>query len=76
MKSETQSEELKKLAAIAVDMGLSVELRTKATELLGNIGNHDALRALLDLVANDKLPFEERDMALKKAREIIKFGHA
>lgn len=76
MKSEQQADELKKLAAIAVDLGLSVELRTKATEVLGNMGTHEALRVLLELVANDKLPFEERDLALKKAREIIKSGHA
>jgi len=66
--------ELKKLSAIATDLELSVELRTKAIELLGNIGTHDALLALLDLAANEKLIKEERDLALKHAREIIKSG--
>jgi len=69
-----QPNELKKLSAIATDLELSVELRTKAIELLGNIGTHDALLALLDLAANEKLIKEERDLALKHAREIIKSG--
>jgi hypothetical protein len=74
MKSEQMSDELKKLADIAADLGLLVDLRTKATELLGNIGTHEALLALLELAGNDKLPVKERDLALKKAREIIKSG--
>lgn len=69
-----QPDELKKLAAIAVDLGLSAEMRTKAIELLGNIGTHEALLALLDLAANDKLFREERERALKQAREIIRAG--
>ena len=74
MKSEQQSEELKKLATIASDLGLLVDLRTKATELLGNIGTHEALLFLLELAGNDNLPVEERELALKKARDIIKAG--
>ena len=74
MKSEQTSDELKKLVAIAADLGLLVDLRTKATELLGNIGTHEALLALLELAGNDKLPVKERDLAVKKAREIIKSG--
>jgi len=75
MKSEQMSDELKKLADIAADLGLLVDLRTKATELLGNIGTHEALLALLELAGNDKLPVKERELALKKAGEIIKSGH-
>ena len=67
--------ELEKLSAIATDMELSNDLRTKAIELLGNIGTHDALLALLALAADEKLNVSERDLALKKAREIIKAGH-
>ena len=67
-----QPEELKKLAAIAADMKLPAELRTKATEQLGNIATHEALLALLDLAANEGLITKERDFALKQAREIIK----
>lgn len=69
-----QPEELKKLVAIAVDMGLSAEMRTKAVQLMGNMGTHEALLALLDLAANDKLFREERELALKEAREIIRAG--
>ena len=72
--SSEQPDELKKLTAIAVDLGLSTDLRTKAMELLANIGSTEALRALLDLAANEKLNIKERDLALKKAREIIKSG--
>ena len=67
-----QSNELKKLSTIASDLGLSAELRTKSIELIGNIGTHDALLALLDLAANEELIKEERDLALERAREIIK----
>ncbi len=69
-----QPNELKKLATIAADLGLSTELRTKAIELIGNIGTHNALLTLLDLAANKELVKEERDLALKYAREIIKSG--
>ena len=66
--------ELKKLTAIAADLELPVAMRIKAIEQLGNIGTHDALLALLDLAANEKLIKEERDLAVKQAREIIKSG--
>ncbi len=69
-----QANELKKLATIAADLGLSAELRIKSIELLGNIGTHDALLSLLDLAGNKELIKEERDFALKHAREIIKSG--
>ena len=67
--------ELTKLIAIATDLELSAELRTKAIELLGRIGTHEALLALLDLAANSNLIRDERDLAVKYAREIIKSGH-
>jgi len=66
--------ELKKLSAIATDMDLSSELRTKAIDLIGNLGGHESLLALLELAANEKLNVDERDLALKRAREIIKSG--
>ena len=65
-------DELKKLAGIAADMDLSSELRTKAIDLLGNINTHDALLVLLNLAANEKLTVSDRDLALKRARDIIK----
>ena len=67
-----QPNEIKKLIAIASDLELSAELRIKAIELIGNIGSRDAFLALLDLAANEKLLVEERDLALKRAREIVK----
>ena len=71
----TQADELKKLITIASDLKLAAELRTKAIELVGNIGTHDALLALLEIAANEKLVPKERDLALKYAREVIKAGH-
>jgi len=70
----SQPNELRKLADVATDLGLSSELRTKAIELIGNIGTHEALLALLELVANEKLTRGEKELALKQAREIIKSG--
>ena len=70
-----QPNELKKLAAIATDLELAAELRTKAIELIGNIGTHDALLTLLELAANEGLIKQERELALKQAREIIRSGH-
>ena len=69
-----QPNELRKLAAVATDLELSSELRTKAIELIGNISTHEALLALLELVANEKLTRGEKELALKQAREIIKSG--
>jgi len=66
------SAELKKFSSIASDMQLTPDIRGKAIEQLGNIGTREALLALLDLAANERLPFKERDLALKVAREIIK----
>lgn len=69
------SNELKKLTAVASDLELPSTLRTKAIEQLGSIGTHEALCALLELAANAELIAEERDLALKNAREIIMSGH-
>ena len=67
-----QANELQKLVAIASDLTLPAELRVKAIEQVGRIGTHEALRALLDLAANEKLIREERELALKQAGTIIK----
>ena len=69
-----QPDDLKKLVAVATDLGLSAELRTKAIKLIGNIGTHDALLALLSLAANERLTKKERELALKHATEIVKTG--
>lgn len=68
------SNELKKLSAIAGDRGLPSALRTKAIDLIGNLGTPEALRALLDLAANEGLAAQERELALKYAREAIMSG--
>jgi len=68
-------DDLKKYVAVATDLGLDAELRTKAIKLIGNIGTHDALLALLNLVANEQLTKGERELALKQARDIIRSGH-
>lgn len=67
-------EELKKLSAIATDLEFNADLRTKAIEQLGNVSSHDALLALLDLAANEKLTVKEREIAIKQALKIIKSG--
>lgn len=69
-----QSDELKKLFAVATDLVLSGKLRTKSIELIGSLGTHDALLALLELAANEQLTRGERELALKYARDIIKAG--
>jgi len=69
-----QANQLKKLNAIATDLELSSELRIKAIELLGKIGTHEPLLALLELVRNERLIHEERALALKHAGEIMKSG--
>jgi hypothetical protein len=66
------TDELKKLITIATDVELTAELRTNAIKQMGRIGSHNALRALLDLAANDKLNKSERELALKQARGIIR----
>ena len=72
---EEQPDELKKLVAVSTDFGLSSELRTKAIKLIGGVGTHEALVALLGLVANEKLTKKEREFALKQAKEILKAVH-
>ena len=75
MAESEQENQLKKLHTIATDLDLVSKLRIDAIEQLGRIGTHEALLVLLDLVANDRLIRQEREFALKQAREIIKSGH-
>ena len=67
-------DELKKLANIATDMQLANKMRVQAINLLGDMATHESLLVLLNLVANDKLNIDERDLAIKRAREIVKKG--
>lgn len=67
--------ELEKLANIATDMQLDKKMRAQAINVLGDMCTHDSLLVLLQLAANDKNTTEDRDLALKKAREIVKKGY-
>jgi hypothetical protein len=68
------NDELKKMASIATDLQLSSKMRIQAINLLGDMASHESLLVLLNLVANDKLNVDERDLAIKRAREIVKKG--
>jgi len=68
-------DELKKLASITSDLEFSSDLRTQAIEQLGTIGSHEALLILLEIVANDRLTIKERELALERARKIVKSSH-
>ena len=70
--SEQITSELQKLCAIATDMDLSSKLRDNAVKSIGAIGTHEALLFLLELVANEKLNTDERELALKQAKNIVK----
>ena len=74
VKMAEQPEELKKLAAITSDTEFTADLRTKAIEQLGTIGSHEALLILLDIAANERLTTKERELALERAKKIIKSG--
>jgi hypothetical protein len=67
-------DELKKMANIATDLQLASKMRIQAINLLGDMASHESLLVLLNLAANDKLVIDERDLALKRAREIVKKG--
>jgi hypothetical protein len=49
-------------------------MRIQAINLLGDMATHESLLVLLNLAANDKLNIDERDLAIKRAREIVKKG--
>ena len=67
-----QSNDLQKLMAVATDLTLSAKLRVKSIELIGNIPTYEALLALLQLAANERLTRNERELALKYAQKIVK----
>lgn len=64
--------ELKKLADIAVDMQLDKKMRSQAINQLAEMDSHDSLLILLHLAANSQLPTDERELAVKRARDLIK----
>jgi hypothetical protein len=69
------AEELKKLSNIATDMQMAPKMRAHAVNQLAEMGSHESLLVLLNLAANERLNVDERDFALKKARDIIRKGH-
>ncbi len=69
-----QPDDLKKLVAVATDLGLSAKLRTHAIDIIGNIGTHEALLALLVLAANEQLTRGEKELSLKHSMKIVKAG--
>ena len=71
---EERPDELKKLASIASDMELSVKMSGQAIDQLGEMATHESLLILLSLAANDRLSIDDRDRALKQARNIVKKG--
>ena len=70
-----QPDELNKLVAVATDLVLDAKLRGNAIKLVGDIGSHGALLALLGLAANEQLPKKDRELALKHATSIVKAGN-
>jgi hypothetical protein len=70
--SEQINNELQKLCGLAADMDLTGKIRHEAVQSVANIGNHEALLALLDLAANKNLTVKDRELALKYAKNIIK----
>jgi HEAT repeat protein len=72
---EERPDELKKLASITSDLEFTSDLRTQAIEQLGTIGSHEALLILLEIVANDRLTTKERELALERAKKIVKSSH-
>ncbi len=70
--SEQINNEIKKLASIATDMDLSKNIRTDAIKSVGAIGTRESLLTLLELVANENLNTDERELALKQAQKIVK----
>ena len=66
------SEEIEKLKALATNKDLYYWQRVEAIEILGNIDSKESSLALLDIANDEGLYYWERDLALSKAREIIK----
>ena len=66
--------ELKKLSDLATDMQMDKKIRSQAISQLAEMDSHESLQILLHLAGNDKLPTDERDLAVKKARDLVKKG--
>jgi hypothetical protein len=49
-------------------------MSNQAITQLAEMDTHEALLILLHLAANDKLPTDERELAVKKSRDLVKKG--
>lgn len=65
-------EEVEKLKLLATNKKLNYWERAKATDTLADIGSKEAALALLDIANDDGLLYWERELALSRAREIIR----
>ncbi len=70
-----QTDELKKLVAIATDLLIPAKVRIDTIKFIGNMATHEALLVLLELAANEQLTRGERELALKHAMGIVRSGH-
>ena len=70
-----QLDDIEKLKGIATDAALSSGLRVKAIENLGDMGSHQAFLALLEIAASQEMIREERDLALRVCRDMLKQGN-
>ena len=70
-----QTDELKKLSAIATSLEYPPNVRTEVIQSIGKIATHEALLALLDLAGNEGLMRKDRELALKYATKIVKSTH-
>ena len=68
-------DEVKKLVAVATDLILPTKVRLDTIKFIGKIATREALLALLELAANERLTKGERELAVKYAREIIRSEH-
>ena len=74
IESTEKMDEVKKMGNIASDLAIDVKMRTQAINVLGDMATHESLLILLNIAANDRLNVPERELALKRARDIVKKG--
>lgn len=68
-------DELEKLVTVATDLMLPTKVRLDTIKFIAKIATREALLALLELAANERLTKGERELAVKYARDIIRSEH-
>lgn len=68
-------DELEKLVTVATDLMLPTKVRLDTIKFISKIATREALLALLELAANERLTKGERVLAVKYARDIIRSEH-